>query len=62
MTKTNNFIVLGYFLLPIILFNTPNNFIQLNLNDLLIIILAQSLILTLCIVSSTFLYFYFKKV
>ncbi len=61
MTKTNNFIVLCYFFLPIILFNTPNNFIQLNLNDLLIIILAQSLILTLCIVSSIFLYFLFLK-
>lgn len=61
MTKSNIFIIFGYFLLPIILFNTPNNFIQLNLIDLLGIILAQSLNLILCIIVSIFSYFFFFK-
>ena len=57
----NNIIIIGYFLLPIILFNTPNNFIQLNFNDLLIIFLAQSFLLILCIAMSIFSYYLFLK-
>ena len=62
MSKIGNFIIIiGYFLLPIILFNTPNNFILLNFNDLLTIILAQSLLLILCITMSIFSYYLFLK-
>ena len=62
MSKINNFIIIiGYFLLPIILFNTPNNFIILNFNDILAMIVAQSLLLILCVTMSIFSYFLFLK-